>query len=213
MRNPQPSITTMHVTMRLVALTIRNGTLRLRETAMLPPTPATRLARIEAIADQSTSLSGTDRVDVATDLVADLLHWCSCTLKRNNLSRHGSRAARRKGRAAAGDPAVLVHLAREERRTQGRSLRCQPPAGAVGERSADLVLFRFRDGHDERHHSPTSWRVVTANYSVCRWSGEAEAQSSLLVGMGALAQKKPVAGLDSAPHRQNRRCNPTGSSP
>jgi hypothetical protein len=42
---------------------------------MPPPTPATRLARIEAIADQSTSLSGTDRVDVATDLVADLLHW------------------------------------------------------------------------------------------------------------------------------------------
>lgn len=44
---------------------------------MPPPTLATRIARIDAIADQSTSLSGTDRLDVATDLVADLLHWCT----------------------------------------------------------------------------------------------------------------------------------------
>ena len=43
---------------------------------MPPPTITTRLARIEDIARSYSPNSGADRLDVATDLLADLQHWC-----------------------------------------------------------------------------------------------------------------------------------------
>jgi hypothetical protein len=44
---------------------------------MPTPTIASRVTRIETIADDYESVSGSDRLDIATDLMADLAHWCA----------------------------------------------------------------------------------------------------------------------------------------
>ncbi len=43
---------------------------------MSPPNIRTRLARIEVIARLFEGTSGSGRLDIATDLLADLEHWC-----------------------------------------------------------------------------------------------------------------------------------------
>jgi hypothetical protein len=58
---------------------------------MPPPTIATRVARIEDIALSRERISGSDRLDVAADLLADLQHWCRAN--RTNFD-HALRRAR-----------------------------------------------------------------------------------------------------------------------
>ena len=43
---------------------------------MPSPTNSTRIARIADIADAYECISGADQLDIATDLLADLRHWC-----------------------------------------------------------------------------------------------------------------------------------------
>ncbi len=43
---------------------------------MPPPSIATRVSRIADIAESYERISGSNRLDVAADLLADLQHWC-----------------------------------------------------------------------------------------------------------------------------------------
>jgi hypothetical protein len=44
---------------------------------MVTRTVSSGVARIDEIADGYEAVSGSDRLDIASDLVADLAHWCT----------------------------------------------------------------------------------------------------------------------------------------
>ncbi|WP_120009768.1 hypothetical protein [Teichococcus vastitatis] len=66
---------------------------------------AARVARIQAIADIYASVSGTDRQDIATDLLTDVLHWCA----RHNIDAEQVLARARMHVAAELDEAARRH--------------------------------------------------------------------------------------------------------
>jgi hypothetical protein len=44
---------------------------------MVMRTNSSPVGRLDEIADSYEAVSGTDRLDIASDLVADLAHWCA----------------------------------------------------------------------------------------------------------------------------------------
>jgi hypothetical protein len=68
---------------------------------MVMRTISNGVARIDAIADGYEAISGSDRMDIASDLVADLAHWCArhkvdfgAALRRAQLHFDAERAER-----------------------------------------------------------------------------------------------------------------------